>query len=138
MSDLPPTAPKHSGGIKPFIFKGRLRNLKRTREPDLEPERIFKSSRMSPQHVNSTVPNSVPPPVPVEIQQTQTPETPSNHEKALERKLSTKEKGASMFERIGQVGEGTYGKVYKARNTLTGELVALKKIRMEAERDGVC
>jgi len=42
-----------------------------------------------------------------------------------------------MFERIGQVGEGTYGKVYKARNTLTGELVALKKIRMESEREGV-
>ena len=80
------------------------------------------------------------PPLPApanEIQQTQTPETPSNRDNAPERRISTKEKGASMFERIGQVGEGTYGKVYKARNTLTGELVALKKIRMEAERDGV-
>ena len=79
-----------------------------------------------------------PPPAVVEIQQTQTPETPSNREGVQERRVATKEKGASMFERIGQVGEGTYGKVYKARNTLTGELVALKKIRMEAERDGVC
>jgi len=78
-----------------------------------------------------------PPASSIEIQQTQTPETPSNREEAHERRVSTKEKGASMFERIGQVGEGTYGKVYKARNTLTGELVALKKIRMEAERDGV-
>lgn len=28
-------------------------------------------------------------------------------------------------------------KVYKARNKLTGKLVALKKIRMEAEKEGV-
>ena len=76
-------------------------------------------------------------PPPTEIQQTQTPETPSNRDREPERRVTTKEKGASMFERIGQVGEGTYGKVYKARNTLTGELVALKKIRMESEREGV-
>ena len=79
----------------------------------------------------------MPPPPPTEIQQTQTPESPSNRDREPERRMSSKEKGATMFERIGQVGEGTYGKVYKARNTLTGELVALKKIRMESEREGV-
>lgn len=41
-----------------------------------------------------------------------------------------------VYERLVQVGEGTYGKVYKARNIHTGALVALKRIRMEAERDG--
>lgn len=40
------------------------------------------------------------------------------------------------YERLAQVGEGTYGKVYKARNTGSGSLVALKRIRMEQERDG--
>jgi CTD kinase subunit alpha len=80
----------------------------------------------------------MPPPPAAEIQQTETPETPSNRDVIPEKRVPTKEKGASMFQRIGQVGEGTYGKVYKARNTLTGELVALKKIRMEGERDGVC
>lgn len=34
------------------------------------------------------------------------------------------------------VGSGTYGKVFKAKNVYTGVLVALKKIRMEGERDG--
>ncbi|GAB7360641.1 hypothetical protein MBLNU230_g0521t1 [Neophaeotheca triangularis] len=34
------------------------------------------------------------------------------------------------------VGSGTYGKVYKAVHVYTGGLVALKKIRMEGERDG--
>ncbi|CCG84770.1 protein of unknown function [Taphrina deformans PYCC 5710] len=42
----------------------------------------------------------------------------------------------SIYERIGQVGEGTYGKVYKARHRGTGEFVALKRIRLEQERDG--
>lgn len=41
-----------------------------------------------------------------------------------------------VYERIVQVGEGTYGKVYKARNVETGGLVAMKRIRMEAEKDG--
>ncbi|KAJ1677307.1 kinase subunit of RNA polymerase II carboxy-terminal domain kinase I, partial [Spiromyces aspiralis] len=41
-----------------------------------------------------------------------------------------------LFERLNQVGEGTYGKVYKARNRETGDLVALKRIRMETEREG--
>lgn len=34
------------------------------------------------------------------------------------------------------VGSGTYGKVYKAVHVYTGGLVALKKIRMEGEKDG--
>lgn len=34
------------------------------------------------------------------------------------------------------IGSGTYGKVYKAIHVYTGRMVALKKIRMEGERDG--
>jgi CTD kinase subunit alpha len=34
------------------------------------------------------------------------------------------------------VGSGTYGKVFKGLNVYTRDLVALKKIRMEGERDG--
>ncbi|KAJ1650037.1 kinase subunit of RNA polymerase II carboxy-terminal domain kinase I [Dispira simplex] len=41
-----------------------------------------------------------------------------------------------QFDKIGQVGEGTYGKVYKARHPKVTHLVALKRIRMEAEREG--
>ncbi|BFZ54285.1 serine/threonine protein kinase, CMGC, CDC2/CDK sub [Savitreella phatthalungensis] len=42
----------------------------------------------------------------------------------------------SIYERLGQVGEGTYGIVFKAQNVLTSEVVALKRIRMDKERDG--
>jgi CTD kinase subunit alpha len=41
-----------------------------------------------------------------------------------------------LYAIINQVGEGTFGKVYKARNTVTKLHVALKRIRMEVERDG--
>lgn len=40
------------------------------------------------------------------------------------------------YEKLGKVGEGTYGEVFKARHRVTGEMVALKKIRMENEREG--
>ncbi|KAH0606232.1 uncharacterized protein H6S33_003893 [Morchella sextelata] len=45
-------------------------------------------------------------------------------------------KETSIYNRLSMVGEGTYGKVYKASNNITKELVALKRIRMESEKDG--
>jgi len=41
------------------------------------------------------------------------------------------------FQKLEKVGEGTYGVVYKARDKKTGELLALKKIRLEAEDEGI-
>ncbi|XP_036159261.1 cyclin-dependent kinase 10 isoform X2 [Myotis myotis] len=41
------------------------------------------------------------------------------------------------FEKLNRIGEGTYGIVYRARDTQTDEIVALKKVRMDKEKDGV-
>ncbi|KAI0820882.1 Pkinase-domain-containing protein [Trametes gibbosa] len=41
------------------------------------------------------------------------------------------------YSKIEKVGEGTYGVVYKARDINTNRVVALKKIRLEAEDEGV-
>ncbi|CAK7340348.1 unnamed protein product [Dovyalis caffra] len=61
-------------------------------------------------------------------------------------------RSVDCFEKLEQIGEGTYGKdqklltigfvfivcrqVYMAREIMTGEIVALKKIRMDNEREG--
>ncbi|MEW5303981.1 MAG: hypothetical protein WDW36_006624 [Sanguina aurantia] len=42
-----------------------------------------------------------------------------------------------QYEKLEKVGEGTYGKVYKAKDINTGKLVALKKCRLEMEEEGV-
>uniref|UniRef100_A0A1X7VQH1 Protein kinase domain-containing protein n=2 Tax=Amphimedon queenslandica TaxID=400682 RepID=A0A1X7VQH1_AMPQE len=44
----------------------------------------------------------------------------------------------SSFEILSQIGEGTFGKVYKAKDLKTGEVIALKKvlIRTDSEREG--
>jgi cyclin-dependent kinase 2 len=41
------------------------------------------------------------------------------------------------YEKLENVGEGTYGVVYKVRDTQTGEIYALKEIRLENEDEGI-
>lgn len=41
------------------------------------------------------------------------------------------------FQKIEKIGEGTYGVVYKGRNKITGQIVAMKKIRLESDDEGV-
>ncbi|CAN7046431.1 hypothetical protein IGI04_008669 [Brassica rapa subsp. trilocularis] len=45
-------------------------------------------------------------------------------------------RSVDCFEKLEQIGEGTYGQVYMAKDIKTGEIVALKKIRMDNEREG--
>uniref|UniRef100_A0A7S0Q0M8 Protein kinase domain-containing protein n=1 Tax=Coccolithus braarudii TaxID=221442 RepID=A0A7S0Q0M8_9EUKA len=45
-------------------------------------------------------------------------------------------RSVELFEKVEQVGEGTYGQVYKARNKETGDVVALKRVRMDNEKEG--
>jgi cyclin-dependent kinase len=41
------------------------------------------------------------------------------------------------YVKIDKLGEGTYGIVYKAKNRETGQIVALKRIRLDSEDEGV-
>lgn len=42
-----------------------------------------------------------------------------------------------QYQKLEKIGEGTYGVVYKAKDKRTGQLLALKKIRLEAEDEGI-
>ncbi len=44
--------------------------------------------------------------------------------------------GIKSYEKLGKLGEGTFGEVHKARSRETGRVVALKKILMHNEKDG--
>ncbi|KAK6090740.1 hypothetical protein P3W45_000463 [Vairimorpha bombi] len=44
---------------------------------------------------------------------------------------------SDSFQKIEKIGEGTYGVVYKAKERRTGKIVALKKIRLENESEGI-
>lgn len=54
----------------------------------------------------------------------------------LEESPSWGSRSVDCFEKLEQIGEGTYGQVYMAKEIKTGEIVALKKIRMDNEREG--
>eukprot|EP00271_Cylindrocystis_brebissonii_P001841 TRINITY_DN12144_c0_g1_i1.p1 TRINITY_DN12144_c0_g1~~TRINITY_DN12144_c0_g1_i1.p1 ORF type:complete len:333 (-),score=65.31 TRINITY_DN12144_c0_g1_i1:48-1046(-) len=45
-------------------------------------------------------------------------------------------RSVDCFEKLDHIGEGTYGMVYMAKEKTTGEVVALKKVRMENEKEG--
>lgn len=40
-------------------------------------------------------------------------------------------RSVGRYEKLSRIGEGTYGVVYRARDKDTGEIVALKRIRLE-------
>lgn len=50
---------------------------------------------------------------------------------------SEKDEITSHYQKIDKIGEGTYGVVYKAKERSTDRIVALKKIRLESEEEGV-
>lgn len=41
-----------------------------------------------------------------------------------------------LYEKIEKIGEGTYGAVYKAKCRESGRLMALKKLKLESEKEG--
>jgi serine/threonine protein kinase len=45
--------------------------------------------------------------------------------------------GMERYQKLEKIGEGTYGIVYKAKDRVSGQIIALKRIRLEAEDEGL-
>lgn len=45
-------------------------------------------------------------------------------------------RGVEVFEKLNRLGEGTYGTVYRARDKESERIVAIKKVRIHAEKEG--
>jgi serine/threonine protein kinase len=41
------------------------------------------------------------------------------------------------YERLEEIGKGVYGTVYKGKHKITNDIVAMKKIKLESEEEGV-
>lgn len=46
-------------------------------------------------------------------------------------------RSVDCFENIMKISEGTFGVVYKARNIETGEIVALKRLKVTDNKSGI-
>ena len=44
---------------------------------------------------------------------------------------------APKYDKLEKIGEGTYGTVFKGKNRQTGEIVALKLVRIDDVEEGV-
>ena len=110
----------------------------RERDRDREPEPVQEhrsSDRMSIEMDMSTTPPHEPARRNVYEQPTQENGPPRSPSPTWSPAFAYEEP-REAFSIMTQVGEGTFGKVYKARNNTTQAFVALKRVRMEAERDG--
>ncbi|KAI9700740.1 MAG: hypothetical protein M1836_002109 [Candelina mexicana] len=95
-------------------------NITRPQEPnnEAENERPVKRRKLSPDQIEQTISQPSP-----KLLRSQAPEWgPCRH--------------VDNFERLNHIEEGSYGWVSRARETATGEVVALKKLKMDNANDG--
>jgi cell division cycle 2-like protein len=64
----------------------------------------------------------------------ETPEPPAQPQRTVNMLQGCR--SVDEFERLNKIDEGTYGVVYRAKDKKTGEIVALKKVKMEKEKEG--
>ncbi|CAG5095879.1 Oidioi.mRNA.OKI2018_I69.XSR.g14381.t1.cds [Oikopleura dioica] len=115
------------------LHKDRKRNLSYEDNQDSRRAQSRKKSEDEASNVSSSRSYSKPPkklPPIVDVKTLEQSEIP-------ERLKMGRCRPVTEFEKLNRIGEGTYGIVYRARDTADDEIVALKKVRMEKERDGI-
>ncbi|KAG6837446.1 hypothetical protein H0H93_009540 [Arthromyces matolae] len=100
--------------------------------PSSPPARVDNATRFDAGHF---VPAEVRPPSSMDLSTQRSLSSPPKSPSATADNETFASQG-ELYKILSQVGEGTFGKVYKAQNTTSKVYVALKRIRMESEKDG--
>ncbi|KAJ3152433.1 Cyclin-dependent kinase 10 [Geranomyces michiganensis] len=106
-----------------------------------------RTSSSGPSHSHNP-PQSAPPPPPAPLPAATSSRSltihplsrrhnPDNKPYVLPQPFPTAATSVDAYEKLNRVGEGTYGIVYRARARDSGQIVALKRIRMEEENEGM-
>ncbi|WFD45123.1 [pyruvate dehydrogenase (acetyl-transferring)] kinase [Malassezia psittaci] len=138
---LPPQQEVREAGRSDTGFRPNMQTSPRTGlAEDSTPHStglVVKGAAASAQASSSTTHTKLPPPGPP-------PGPPPRQSGSVSMQSSSSRKDPvplaaekdEAYQIVDQVGEGTYGQVYKAAGERSGALVALKKIRMEAIKEG--
>ncbi|KAF9921327.1 hypothetical protein FBU30_008681 [Linnemannia zychae] len=77
---------------------------------------------------------------PIEAPGEQTPESAQEYHitvpEAAQHPVLTQCRSVENYEKLNRISEGTYGVVYRAKDRVTGEIVALKKLKLDQEKNG--
>ncbi len=139
-----------------FSIKGRASAAAAEKAPPItpKPQAVFDAAKKAPVPVSPLIQSNIPKSKNYEgntrvdtVQQKSSPR-PVKTEKVKKKRMKARpelsedfaQSESVYYRKTGNdsvVGSGTYGKVYKAIHVYTNTPVALKKIRMEGERDGV-
>ncbi|RCI04027.1 Cyclin-dependent kinase 10 [Rhizopus stolonifer] len=129
--------------IRHFIWKLRLRSV----NPLLLPSYFrvcyshveFKYRTFLVSLFSLTMANAPPPPPPAAIptRHIKLTTVKGKHVDCIEAPFFGNCRDVEDFQKLNRVGEGTYGVVYRVKDSRTKQIVALKKIRMERETDGM-
>jgi len=116
----------------------------RDNKDNRDKQRLSQTHQKYPSNV--PFPNQPPPPNhPPPSHHSSQPPPPDNDEKKEKmeminmhapRKARWGSRSVDIFQKLEQIGEGTYGKVYMAKNKENNDIVALKKVRMANEKEG--
>ncbi|KAK3819631.1 MAG: kinase-like domain-containing protein [Benniella sp.] len=101
-------------------------------------EKRFKKSKDSPFREGSGTPSSASGRTPREpdLSKDSSLRYETSARSAPQHPVLTGCRSVENYEKLNRISEGTYGVVYRARDRLTGEIVALKKLKLDQEKNG--
>lgn len=105
--------------------------MNREEKEEEEPERAARAVEAKAGAAKTAEAAPAPPRQPHPPPPPPTPPPPPPSSSSLAPSLRQPCRSVDSFERLAKISEGTYGVVYKARDRRTGEVVALKKIKMD-------